>query len=768
MKLSRLYGEILLENFKSQKQRFIQQGIEPQIVKDYFEKFKHIKDKKYKELKDEIKGVSVSADRRHDIDAYKDFHDLERVVDYVGGQRSVATAMNGEDIEVDGKPVYEDDNFEVYYADSPRACIKYKGKMPYSWCVARSDSSNMFYTYRFKPYEPAFYFVKDKKATDDEFKLMNVGKSLVSGEFRNKYHFFVIQVPKNADSENNEQKQYIVTSAKNDGDEQMSWEEILKINPKLNPIKEVLEPKPFTDEERGQHKRFKNGIDDSEFEKLSYEEKRTYLDIYPTIGKPITPRQFKALPKDLMNLYVSFGIGLTDEQDEYVKTLPKIYKRYKQITHRKYDEYMSKESYQRRQLSLNFSELKTLSDDKAGLYVTTLSRQDLNEFLHENGWEAIEYFKEHLSSKTDEDSRGVIELVKNIGDEVSLNKLNSMLPDGVTISPLGSDDVLFELDGIVGDTFWGTFRVEDGIEWIYEAGGSVGGGRYDYDTYFDSYGEGLDREFEHNLDNIITNNTSLMEDLGDVGIEATKVGIVDLLDSYGDIDEIKEMIDSEWTEAAANAAETASDKLTAKIQKVIEVKERYNEVEINHRALLIFLHHYELFTTDLEDFISNMTELFGEILDEFGLPNDYYQAEEMIRDDEHEYMEVNETYINDRMVEAIEEALEKFIDENHEDDEDVEYGDSRLAKLKSEVIGLLNKTLKALGQEPNAVYIDNELVEINIDRSKFKLDGSVYVDIFDKEHKKHHQGYVKIKDLPAYFQNYKLFETLQRFNQLIK
>jgi hypothetical protein len=770
MKLSFLYEQIVRENFKSQKQRFIQQGIDPQIVRDYFEKFKHIKEKKYKELTDEIKGVSVPADRRNDIDAYKNFHELERVVDYVGGQRSVTTAMKGEDIEVDGKPVYEDDNFEVYYADSPRACIKYKGKMPYSWCVARSDSSNMFYTYRFKPYEPAFYFVKDKKATDDEFKLINMGKSLVSGEFRNKYHFFVIQVPKNIDMSNAEQEQYIVTSAKNDGDEQMSWEQILKINPKLNAIREVLEPKPFTDEERSQHKRFKNGIDDSEFEKLSYEDKRTYLDIYPTIGRPISERQLKALPKDLLNLYVSFGIGLTSEQHEYVATMPKILKRYKQITLRKYEEYMSKENYQRWQLKLNFSEARMLPDEKLELYIDSLSRDKLNEFLHDGGWEAIEYLKEHLGKKLDDDGKSIINLVHEIGEEKSLNKLNEMLPDGVSIRPLGNNDVLFEMDDFVSDGFWRTFRVGDDIEWIYEAGGVSPNtyDYYDYHSYFDGYDEGIEREFNHHLDNIITNESSLMEDLKSVGIEADKVSIVDLLDSYGDVDEIKNMIDTEWTEAASNAQEIAADKINAKMGKIIEVKDHYNEVTINHKALVIFLHHHELFTNDSDDFISNMINLFEEILSDFGLPSDYYSAEEMVRDDEHEYMEVNETYIYDRMAENIESALEKFIDENHEDEEDVEYGDSRLAKLKSEVIGLLNKTLKALGQDPNAVHIENELVEINIDRSKFKLDGSVYVDVYDKQHKKHHQGYVKIKDLPTYFQNFKLFETLQRFNQLIK
>ena len=56
---------------------------------------------------------------------------------------------------------------------------------------------------------------------------------------------------------------------------------------------------PFTPEERQKNERFKNGISDAAFAKLSYEDKRSYLDIYPTINRPITSSQFADLPDDL-------------------------------------------------------------------------------------------------------------------------------------------------------------------------------------------------------------------------------------------------------------------------------------------------------------------------------------------------------------------------------------------------------------------------------------------------------------------------------------
>ena len=122
MKLFNIYKEILTEDFKSQTLNFIKQGIEADLVKSYIDKFKYIRDNKFKEMFDEKLDIPVPPQKRNDIDAYKDFHDLERLVDYVGGRRQgVSKLGKKEEIEVDAKPVYEDDTFVVYYADTPRA-----------------------------------------------------------------------------------------------------------------------------------------------------------------------------------------------------------------------------------------------------------------------------------------------------------------------------------------------------------------------------------------------------------------------------------------------------------------------------------------------------------------------------------------------------------------------------------------------------------------------------------------------------------------------
>ena len=324
---------VLNEDYKTSRKRFMDQGIESEIVDDYISKFKSIRDKNYKQISDSIGGFDIPTNKRKDIDAYKEFHDLELFVDYVGGQIDLSSAsIHFEDIQVDGKPVYNKDGLEIYYADTPRSCIKYKGNVPYSWCIARSDASNMFYTYRFKGHEPAFYFVKNTIRTKKEFGLLNIVKDVFNGEFNDKYHFFVIQVPKNVNLSDVDRDQFIVTSAKNDGDEQMSWNDLLKIEPKLNGAVSIFQPKPIEGEEKERVKKMVKGVGDDEFASFDYKQKSDYLDIYVRVSKLITDEQFSLLPEDLKNKYINFGLGLSNIQYGEIKQNKKLEKRYFEIT----------------------------------------------------------------------------------------------------------------------------------------------------------------------------------------------------------------------------------------------------------------------------------------------------------------------------------------------------------------------------------------------------------------------------------------------------
>jgi hypothetical protein len=340
-------GLFLTEDFKSMKAKYLQQGIESSIVDNYINTFKSIKD--LKELNDDIQSFPIpKGNDRKNIDNYKDFHTLETIVDYVKGKRDIKTASfdnqqtssNDETLSFPGNVVVKNNDVEVKYADSPRACIEYKGKFPYSWCISRTDASNMFSTYRFKEHEPAFYFVKRVKATEKEFGIWNMTKNIFNGDFKDKYHFFVVQVLKNADVTNTTQQQYIVTSAVNDGDIRMTWEDILKFAPELSGKQDSFKPIPLSQGEKETFDKYIKGISDEEFSKLDYKEKRNYLDIYVKMDKVLTDGQFGMLPDDLKGLYIGFGVPLSKGIFEFVMSNGKLKKRYDEILKRRFEEFL--------------------------------------------------------------------------------------------------------------------------------------------------------------------------------------------------------------------------------------------------------------------------------------------------------------------------------------------------------------------------------------------------------------------------------------------
>ena len=375
--------QIFNEDFKSQREKFIQQGYDANIVDRYITDFKTIKDKKYKQINDPIHGLEYIKNRI-DIDQYKDFQHLEALVDYVKGQVDVSGKTSYKNIKVDAKPVYEDNNIIVYYADSPQACITYKGSVPYSWCVARSDSSNMYYTYRMKDYEPAFYFVKNKEKTNKEFSAWNTlklgAKAVTSGalNFIDKYHFFVIQVVKNANPKDTNRQQYIVTSASNDGDKQMSWNDILKIEPFLAGKETIFESKPLQPNERELFNKYSHGLSDEEFAKLPYDQKDMYLNVFVRLDQRISDDQFKNLPFDLKNKYIGYAVGLTDEQFNLIVNDSKLAKRYEDVTLTK----LQKMFDENLDIELLPSEIEILTKNISKFDLNKLSGYNVRYLLH--------------------------------------------------------------------------------------------------------------------------------------------------------------------------------------------------------------------------------------------------------------------------------------------------------------------------------------------------------------------------------------------------
>jgi hypothetical protein len=298
LKLTQLLNEYaqkvvndLIKKYKVENPNLTDDDIET-IKKDYINRFE--------ELKDSPKVVEK------DITQYS-FQQLKKLVDSFPPKKEKSSNNNVEFSQTE--LIYNKPPLQIYHGSNEKTCIKIKGDFPSSWCVSRSIGGNMYNTYRYAGTEPSFYFVKN---IDRLNRITEIEDDL--------YCFFVIQF--------NNQGKYIVTNAKNDGDREMSWNDILKIEPLLQGTESLFKNVPLTDEEREYYRRFGNGIEDEEYKDLSYKEKKIYI----SITRELSDEKFKITPNDLINDYISMGVELTDEQFDFIKDTRQLFNNYRRVT----------------------------------------------------------------------------------------------------------------------------------------------------------------------------------------------------------------------------------------------------------------------------------------------------------------------------------------------------------------------------------------------------------------------------------------------------
>jgi hypothetical protein len=326
----------------SVRKKYLEQGYSDDSIDYYLKDFSEIRKQKPKELFDDFpynSDFNIPKEKRNNIDVYHNFKDLEFIVDYVKGQRVIGGNSDSSSDE-GANIIYQDNGLTIMRADNSRQAIAAKGDYKYTWCVARSDGGNLFNSYRYSVDEPTFYFVRnDNKPKDDP------------------YHFFVIQAFMD--------KNYAVTSGKNNGDISMLWDNILEIEPELEGKQELFKHMPITEETREKLQYYDNfsrgleqaknslsdddfdddspSIDDKPYERLSedefalwpYENKKEYLEYRGYYG--ITDRQFESLPKDLRNLYISVGGEINEDKYQLMKDDKQLMDRLVEICKRKID-----------------------------------------------------------------------------------------------------------------------------------------------------------------------------------------------------------------------------------------------------------------------------------------------------------------------------------------------------------------------------------------------------------------------------------------------
>jgi len=323
MKLSTIF---INEDFKTQFKKFTEKdGVDKDTVNYYFKYFKKIKSKYPKAFEMGGINISIPPEKRKDIDSYQTFKELEQVVDYLRGQVNIeddaAVSVSGD------TTIYEDDNLKISKGTSPQSCVSIRqagseGKN-ISWCVAR-ETGSLYYSYRLGSNEGTFYFVKNK----------NKNKS-------DKYFFFVIQVTNTGG--------YIVTSAENDGDKPMSWEQIIEIEPLLVNLKEIFKHDKVKPEEREAQGLDK--VNNSTYPSLTYNQKKKYIEGL----RKLSDSMFKVTPIELLEYYVNLNAHLlsTNQIIFLEKKNPKLLKRYYVLLNRKIEN------------NEFFKNLKKLDDDSS-------------------------------------------------------------------------------------------------------------------------------------------------------------------------------------------------------------------------------------------------------------------------------------------------------------------------------------------------------------------------------------------------------------------
>jgi hypothetical protein len=259
--------------------------IKDDIKKKALEKFKKenpaLTDNQIKRYIDSFeKNMEKPIVKKKDILQYT-WNELEQLVDGNFGTENISKAKSEDIVDFKGSEdvVYNENGLLILLGDIREKCIRYGQK--YTWCISRADTNNMFYSYRMRMEEPVFYFIFDEDK--------------IEKDPNDKYHAIVIYV--------NSQEVYTVADATNSGDKEMSWGEIVRIQPKLKNLRGLIKHIPLTAQEKADYEKYKEEADDETYKKFTYDEKYKYIQF----GHNLTENQLRNTPKPLISRYVATG-----------------------------------------------------------------------------------------------------------------------------------------------------------------------------------------------------------------------------------------------------------------------------------------------------------------------------------------------------------------------------------------------------------------------------------------------------------------------------
>ncbi len=669
--------------------------------------------------------------------------------------------------------VHEDDNILVLDSKTKAKCVKYGSGE--SWCIGKPEL-NYYNTYRLS-YGATPYHVLQKNVDGNEHKLviMNYGDRGYSIADRS-----------------NSGKRHGGSSAA------MSWSGVESEIPNLKGMEKYFPYRNITNEERNYGSVLRRKYTNDNLQRYIEDVSRDlvvnnsnvapedFIRDYVANNHTISNSQINSLndtlkdsliesgyfltagegQTDLLNdrqlrriirLKLENGKSLTDSEFEIVKGDEPLMVVYRKSVKDKYDRFMDATSrWGRKNHQLSYTELLTLDDNSIREYVKTMDSSTVSSFLLKYGMDKTKFLEKYgATSIFDSEQQEANKLIRlaSSGNDKALERLNSYLPDNIEVTFF--DDKI-EFDGI------DTTSIDDEIRYFIDR---LGDDRWDdgYYDYYDGDDARLIEDYKHYLESALSNQ-GFREKIESYGIAPTVEAVDNVFDEKELKADILNRISEVVNEASFEAKQEKWSEIVSKASDLLVLSTDYRGDGSITMQLNAFILNggYDMFNPDGDyDFYSELDSVLDDFLaiyDDDSLPSNEDGIWETIDDGQ---MAPDTQNIID--------FIESQADDIVEDDDmvyDEESGDSKGKKEK--VIQALRDTLKGLKQPEMATSIDNDLVDIKFDRQRFKMDGSVYVDMFDKKRNKSYEGFIKISDIPTYFTNYKLFEGRLRIKTRLR
>jgi hypothetical protein len=418
-----------------------------------------------------------------------------------------------------------------------------------------------------------------------------------------------------------------------------------------------------------------------------------------------------------------------------------------------------------------YTELIVLPDNRISEYLNALDKKQIGNFIAINGVDKLEMLEKHISSKLVDNYSDIKPMIQGLkaGNDNWAEELSEMLPEGVDVTLDIYDNIIFQLPS--------TIRLDSDLENLMSTFSSNSWSSW-HDSYFEGWSDGLDEEYLNNIESALTDQ-DLVIALRKNGINPTPTIVLALLDKFKASESIKEYIDELYTEAKTESEDETFTLYKDKFDNIITYEDNnrsyygysgnsFKEITINMSSFIgALISDSDMLTTNKSNFETAFESLLEDMFEQADLPSSYDGLHEAIEQNGNIDLPTN------KVVEKIKEDIYEIIDEKiYDDDEEyMEYNSDDIETLKNtkyDILAAFEKTLKGLGQDENTNEIENDMVRIVFDRSKIKINGSIYTSVIHKDDNHTYNGFMFIKDIPSYFKNYKLFEVLKNFKKLIK